>query len=249
MDGFKNEFQFVLKLNNKKVGELNPLLKEFVCGLFYGINDKMIIKSWRNHYQQQKTDVMIKIGQVIKGISIKMGSRNSVHVESLNNFIDFLSQNDIPQDIIEIYIKYHYGDGTLDGSGFNRLSSKEYTINHKKEINILNKYLSNKELIEKATKRFILFGNNSEYSIDAIVYGTPEDFLWLTPKEIIKTQIDNKDKYSTAPHIGNLYIQPLGRCLNRNFKYSYTRKYIQIKWYSLFDDIVYIMNEKINKLI
>lgn len=46
MNGFDNEFQFVMALNNKKVGLLNPMLYDLVCTLFGdSINDDMIIKS------------------------------------------------------------------------------------------------------------------------------------------------------------------------------------------------------------
>ena len=131
INGFANEYNFVLELNNKKVGELNILLRELIYSIYNNINDDMIIKAWRNHYKQ-KSDIIIKIGNAIKGISIKMGTRNSVHAEPINKFISFLRNNKIDEMVIEEYKKYHYADGTIDGSGINRQSKEEYSKNHKK---------------------------------------------------------------------------------------------------------------------
>ena len=50
------------------------------------------------------------------------------------------------------------------------------------------------------------------------------------------------NKYCSAVHFGALVCQPLNRCLNYNNRYSYGRFYVQVKWYSLFDDIIESMN-------
>ena len=70
INGFENEFSFVRELNGKKVGEVNVLLYDFIHDLFYDISDDDIIKCWRNHLLQ-KSDILIRIRQVIKGVSIK----------------------------------------------------------------------------------------------------------------------------------------------------------------------------------
>ena len=111
IDGYINEYNFVLELNNKEVRELNPLLQEFVHSLFKNIKEDTLIKSWRNHYDQ-KSDIFLKVGNVMKGVSEKMGSRNSVHVESINEFKQFLLEHSIPENIINDYLKFHYADGT-----------------------------------------------------------------------------------------------------------------------------------------
>ena len=63
--GYQNEFLFVLEFNNKKVKELNPLLREVVDDLFKDINENDIVKSWRNHINNQKGDIFIKINNVV----------------------------------------------------------------------------------------------------------------------------------------------------------------------------------------
>ncbi len=88
-NGKQNEFDFVLMLNGKKVSSLDPNTYDLIHAIYNNIDDNCIIKSWKNHFKQ-KTDVMISIDGIIKGISIKNGSRNSVHVEPLSSFCFFL---------------------------------------------------------------------------------------------------------------------------------------------------------------
>ena len=245
--GFQNEYDFVLAFNNKKVKELNPLLQDVVYSIFYNIREDDLIKSWRNHYDQ-KTDIFLKIGNAMKGISIKMGSRNSVHVESIDEFVNFLQAHNIPKYIIDEYLKFHYADGTLNNNGKYRLSSEDYKKQNQKKIDEINKYFNNNEIIFDAFNRFVLKGNNSRYSIDGLIYGTPEDFLWITKGDIIDILSKQNNLYCSSPHFSSLVCQPMNRCLNYNKKYEKCREYIQIKWYSLFDDILKQMNDTYIKI-
>ncbi len=89
INGLDNEFAFVLELNNKTIKELNPLCRDLIEAIFPNENENSIIKCWRNHLKQ-KSDILIKINNKIKGISIKKGIKNSVHVEPISQFISFL---------------------------------------------------------------------------------------------------------------------------------------------------------------
>lgn len=246
MEGYNNEYNFVLAFNNKKIKELNPLLQDLVYSIFNNVNEDDLIKSWRNHYDQ-KTDIFLKIGKAMKGISIKMGSRNSIHVESIWSFKRFLVEHNVPNYIICEYLKFHYADGTLNNSGSNRISAEEYKKNHQTKIDEINNYFNNPNIVADAIDRFVLRGNNSEYSIDAIILGTPENFLWLTKNDIVEILNKKNNEYCSSPHFSNLICQPMNRCLNHNEKYEKYRKYIQIKWYSLFDNIIEQMNDEVMK--
>lgn len=70
LSGYDNEFQFVKLLNNKKVKELNPMSLELIESLFGEVNENSIITAWKNHYPQKK-DILIKIDNQIRGVSIK----------------------------------------------------------------------------------------------------------------------------------------------------------------------------------
>lgn len=248
INGIDNEFEFVKYLNGKKVRDLNPMFKELIGYLFPDVNENFIIKSWRNHFSQ-KTDVFIRINGKMKGISIKKGSRNSVHVDRISDFVKFLFENGINKKIVNDYLKYHFADGTTNGKGVKRLSVEEYKINHQNEIDLINKVLNQEKILKNAIDRFVLKGNNSNYYIDAIVYGKYDDFLWLKKEDIYKVIMKKKNIKSTAICFGRLTVQPKTRCLNYNQKYEKDRFCVQIKWYSLFDDIIEFLNDNVGSKV
>ena len=243
-DGYQNEFLFVLAFNNKKVKELNPLLRQVIDESFYDISDEAIIKSWRNHNSYEKADILIKIDDYVRSISIKKGSRNSVHAESIESFKEFLRELEVKEKIIYYYELFHYG---VSFRNFNKvLSSKEYVKKNKRKIKKVNEALKKVE-IDKLIDRFILLGNNSKYRVAGIIDGTPDDFVWITREDIVTSIKNNINRESSSVHIGPLFIQPMNRCINENKKYLWCRDIVQIKWYSLFDDIIINMNNKVNR--
>ncbi len=243
INGFDNEYRFVQEFNGKIVNELNPLLHNIIDDLFLGLKGTEIIYCWRNHYKQ-KSDIFIKINGVMKGISIKMGSRNSMHTERIYGFINFLKENGISEEIIKEYQRFHYADGTLDGTGIKRMSAEEYKTKWQDSVNRINEVLKKESVILNAINRFVLKGNNSFYEIDGIICGESDDFLWINKKDIYDIILSKKDNYCSTVHFGPLVCQPKNRCLNYNDKYEKDRHCIQIKWYSLYDDIIENMNNK-----
>ncbi len=244
ISGEENEFTFVQYLNGKKISMLNPMFKDLIDELFPLENEDSIIKCWKNHLKQ-KSDIFIKINNKIKGISIKKGSRNSVHVERISDFIHFLIENNVKKDTIIEYLKYHYADGSTNGKGLKRLSASEYKKENQKKIDEINKEFNNEKIIKAAIDRFIIKGNNSDYYIDAIIYGEADNFVWITTNDIVNIILSKKDVYSTPVHFGSITCQPKNRCLNYNSLYEKDRFCVQMKWYSLFDDIIENMNNKV----
>ena len=243
-NGEENELKFVQYLNGKRISMLKPMFRELIDELFPLEKEEYLIKCWKNHLKQ-KVDIFIKINNNIKGISIKKGSRNSVHVERISDFIHFLIQNGIKKEIVIEYLKYHYADGSTNGKGLNRLSVEEYKSINQNKIDEINKAFNYEKIIKAAIDRFILKGKNSNYYIDAIIYGEIDDFIWITRKDIIDIIFSKKDVYSTAVHFGPIICQPKNRCLNHNPLYEKDRFCVQLKWYSLFDNIIENMNNKI----
>lgn len=245
ISGRANEYEFVKYLNNKTVGELNPMFREMIDVLFKNPKKTYIIKSWLNKLPQ-KSDFFIKIDDKVKGISVKKGMKNSVHVEGISQFIHFLILNKVPRDIVISYLKYHYADGTTNGQGSTRMSSEEYKLNNQQEIDAINKIFNEDKLLRRAIQRFVLKGNNSSYSIDAIITGEVDDFLWATSQDIEKIIFSKKDSYSTGVHFGSITCQPKNRCLNYNSKYEKDRFCVQLKWYNLQDEIIEFMNQQLS---
>ena len=244
ISGFANEKEFYEYLNHKKVKELNPVFRDLFNVLFDSPKEEDVIKATLN-ITKQKSDLYIRINGITKGISIKKGVKNSVHIETLKEFIKFLKEHKIPQNIIDEVLKYHYADGTMDGTGKHRISSAEYKEKHQDKLDLINKYFSKEAIVKAAIDRFVLIGNNNDESIDAIIYGVIDDFVWITKEEIIKIILKHKDIKRTGLSFGPLFYQPMNRCLNYNQKYEYARHYIQIKWYHLSDAIIEIMSERV----
>lgn len=242
ISGKDNEYKFVQYLNNKKISELNPKFKKLIDKLFPNENNDLIIKCWKNHYKE-KSDIFIKINGIIKGISIKKGNRNSVHVERISDFINFLIENNIDREIVIEYLKYHYADGSTNGKGTKRISVEEYKQKNQHQIDRINQSFNNEKLLRKAIERFITKGKNTNYYIDAMIYGEIDNFIWITKEDIENIMIMKKDTYSSAVHLSLMTCQPKNRCLNYNPLYEKDRYCIQIKWYNIFDDITEYINK------
>ena len=192
--GLQNEHKFSCYLNGSKVKSLTPIFKDLIYTL-YGkkINENARIKC-KVDYNKKKYDLVININDCIKKISIKKGINNSVHVEGISSFIHFLIDSGVSKENVIEYLNYHYADGTTNGTGKNRISCEEYKINNQDKIDKLNIALNNEYILKRAINRFILQGKNSNECIDAIIYGTVDDFMFITKDEIEKI-ILSKKKY------------------------------------------------------
>lgn len=244
INGFDNEYKFVKYLNGKCVGELNPLFRNLINDLYGYLDDKFLVYACRNH-MPQKSDVFIKINDIKKGISIKKGIKNSVHLEAISEFIHFLIENKVEKEIIVEYLKYHYADGSTNGKGEKRLSVSEYKSLHQDKIDKINNVFNQEKLLLAAINRFILKGNNSDYYIDAIIYGEVDGFLWMLKNDIRSVIMSKRDEYSTAVHFGPITCQPLARNLSCNPSLEKKRFCVQLKWYNLCDNIIENMNNKV----
>lgn len=239
--GVKNERDFVNQLNNKRYGEINILLQLFLEDLYeeqFDYNEKIECYKIEKLY---KTDIVISIKSIKKYISIKMGSRNSVHTIGISEFIHFLIENNIPKNIINDYLLYHYGDGTTNGTGINRISVSEFKNKNQKLIDNINEHLNNYELQKTVIEKFVLGKNNSFKGVDAIIHGKPEDFIYIKAKDVKKVLLSFNNFYSTGVHFSKIFCQPTNRCINKNPKYESRRFTVQFKWYSIYDDIIYNM--------
>lgn len=237
INGIQNEIEFVNYLNKRYVYELNPMFFDFILELFGDIKKDDLIFCYKNKLPQ-KADIFISINGIVKGVSIKKGVKNSIHVEGISSFISFLISNHVKREVIIEFLKYHYADGTTNGSGIHRMDSNEYKKDNQENIDLINETFCDEVLIKKIIDRCIIRGRNSNCDIDAIIYGVVDDFIWIKKDDIYKIISDNKNIYSTGLHFGSLFCQPMDRCINRNPLYEKKRYCIQIKWYNISDDII-----------
>lgn len=249
-NGFQNETAFIKKINNKKFKTIDYNLQLFLQDIFDEVNDESKVECYKND-ELQKYDIFIKIGEETKRISIKKGIKNSVHIEPISEFVHFLITNNMPRNMVINFLKYHYADGSTNGKGEKRVAIEEYKKTHQNEIDEINKFINEEHILKKAIDRFVVQGRNSNEKIDGILYGVPEDFIWIKRDDIFNILLNKKDEYSTSIHFSHLTYQPLNRCLNHNSKYEKGRYISQLKWYNISDDIIENMNisaENKNKL-
>lgn len=249
INGYQNECEFSKYLNGRKIKNLNLLFQDFIHRLYGIVNEDLYVKC-NVDYNKKKYDIIININNDIRRISIKKGIKNSVHAESISSFKKFLNDIGIDRKIIVEYLKYHYADGTINGTGEKRLSGEEYKQKHHDKINMINSAINKDYVINEAIERFVIRGKNQNEKIDAIIYGIVNDFMYITSDEIRYIILSKNNINSNGVHFANLYCQPMIRNLNKNPKYERNRFYVQIKWYSLFDDIIeYLNNKTLNKII
>lgn len=239
-NGFYNEIDFINGLNNKHIYELSGPLIEMLKKLYGNISNNKEIILCKKSFKTDKTDIIININGIKKYISIKSDKNNSMHLESITEFNNFLKENNISKELINIYNNYHYA---IENNR-NRLSAKEYQETHQVEINILNSKINEPKILKKAIERFIFKGtHNYNNPVDAIIYGKINNFVCLTKNEIIEYLIKQNDTFN-AIHFSSLVLQPWTRNLNYNPKYENRRNYVQVKWYRLEETIDKILNKE-----
>lgn len=242
--GFQNETDLIGALSNKLYKELNDNLKKFILFLFPEVNNNDKIKCYSGMVGQ-KPDIIIEINNKRKNISIKKGSGNSVHQEDIDLFMDFLTTLDISEEAKIELLKYHWADGTTDGSGKIRVSSAEYKAEHQKEINLINSELNKKEPLTKLITRVLFRGKSDKFDeADVVYYGTINEGHWATKDEIIKYMLNNKFDINSI-HFGPLTYQIWNRCLNFNPNTENRRSVMQVKWGSLERDLLIIEKERV----
>ena len=243
--GIQNEKEIIKCLNNKRFCDLNNNLKKLIRFIYGSIEDDSMVYAWKPN-SFYKTDIVIKVNTIEKNLSIKTGSENSVHIEKLSSFVDFLRGHHINEGVINDLKLYHYGDDTYDGTGIKRYSAEESKLRYTKEIFGVNKYVSYNNILKIIIDRFLFLGmNNSDDRVDYIYYGDSEYGIWASRKEIMYYLILNKCYHLKTIHFSALTYQNWCRNVNRNNKSEAHRDYIQIKWFSIVSDLQKIRNNKL----
>lgn len=240
-NGIKNECELEKSINNIKFCDLNDNLKSFVKFIFNDIKEDDILKCKR-YKTFDKADIYIKLNNEVKNISVKSGTRISVHAEKIETFIEFLKDMHIRKGIIDFLLLYHYGDFTIDGKGNVRLPAKELKERYQKEIKLFNKYINHKNIIKKVIERCLFDGTSKNNMADYIYYGNIEGGLYASKQEIINYFCSSKALEIESPHFSYLTYQNWNRNIVNNPKLEPHRYYCQFKWPSIVDDLKNIRN-------
>ena len=243
--GYQNEIDFVNYFNGKYFSEMDYNSKLFLKELFGNVFDECeMIKSWKNN-MNQKADIFLKCKNTIKRISLKCGNSNSMHSESIENFKRYLKSLNIPYDMINKYVSYHYGynrkeNGEIDFSKL--LSSEEYKKIYQNEIDIFNDYINTTRIIVDMIDRFIVRGRNSDYDIDALVCGRISDYVWIMKNDLYDLILSKRYQDYTSPHIACMTIGPKKRNLNHDSKNHKDRYIVCVRWNFIRKSIIEFKN-------
>lgn len=244
--GFENEDELIEYLNSKKIKDLNSNMKDFIFFIFGNMDEENIIQATSGK-SGQKPDMIITINNVIKRISIKKGTGNSVHQEKVDVFVEFLESINISNETINKLLKFHWGDGTSDGTGSQRISSSDYKQQFPEEIEMINKEFNKEKNIKEFIYRFIMQGKSDDYDIvDALYYGNVNEGHWASKDEIIEYVVNNIFSLDSI-HFGPLTYQIWNRCLNFNPNTENRRRVMQVKWGLLLNDLLIIERNRKNE--
>ena len=244
VNGFQNEQIFISNINGRPYKIQNLLLQDLLKELFPKIKDEDIVYAYK-YGKYAKTDMVLEVNGKKKGISIKKGIKNSVHLEHVNKFLTRYWY--LPRKFKNLFLKYIYADGTTNNTGLERLNGKEYIEKNYEDVYYIKQRLNKMKL--KLLIRFLIIADiKYTVPVDAFIHGEYEDFIWATTDEVLE-HLMNKDLNlkENGLSVSNLYIQSWNKNIKRNPKYEYCRHYFQVKWYNIYDDIIEIMNKRAEK--
>lgn len=237
--GNKNEDEFVQYLNDKKFDDLNDNMKACIEKLFGDVVLKCRdckISAWKLN-DRQKPDCVVEISGVKKYVSLKVGSGNSVHQESLESFCLFLRKNKLSEKAIETLKRFHYGDGTADGTGKERVSASTFTKQNPSLITKLNQEIcTNENLLRNTFERVLFTGRTPKAPrVDLAYHGTITNGSWALRDNIINSLLENRQGGGDV-HFSKLSYQPWARDLKQSSRYPDRRHTSQFKWSTMKED-------------
>jgi hypothetical protein len=232
--GFENEdeiiYEFVTTTNYK---DLNENLKRVVLT----INNNKIPNTFnsKKYGGANKADLSIILDHKEYFISVKKGSGNSLHQESLEDFIAFL-ESDVEKNesVFEDLRYFIWGDGSLDGTApINQripasLIKKKYPL----KIENIQDYFNKHRM--KLTNRFILDGSVSKNRAGFLLYGNITRCIVVEESKVMDF-VNNTIKPPLS--IGVLTFQAWNRNLTGIQNKEKRRGQIQLKWGTLEQDL------------
>ncbi len=241
-NGIANEVKFANIFDKKLVKDLDIAYQELLYNIFNDLKEDDYIECWKSKYKE-KADIKIRINGNIKGISIKMGEKNSVHQEHVNSFSNYLLNIGLSKELIDKLRAYIFG--FINGV---QIDAQTYKKRRYNDIVALEKAFCDYYTRTNLIIRFLFKGKETQfYDADALIHGTPTNFIWATKSEILKYLVDYPLKIIGCVKVGPLFIQCRNRNLQKNINTMYTEEYIQVKWYTMKKDLYLISKERQKK--
>ena len=240
-NGLISEQEIIHGLNNKRVGDISNHLREILRCLFGPLDDNSYVLCTKVD-DANKTDFIIKLDAHERFVSMKQGRAESVHDEEIDSFCKYLKDNGISSKTIETIRLYHFGDGTVDGSGSTRMGYAEVMVWLGERIVDANSELNfSREFVFKTVERCVFLGaKNDNIAADCIYFGDRNYGFVATKKQIYKHLGKRDFAFYDNLHIGPLLLRPHSRYAGRPIVSVRNRRRCVLYWPRLGSDIEFI---------
>ena len=231
--------------DGRRCYELNPSLQHIIRTIFPFIQDDDIIhaelcKDW------DKPDLCIWIGEERHYISLKSGTSQCVHGESIESFVKFYRGLGLSVRSQKALLLNQYGDGTLDGSGGRCFTKSEIWPRIQAEVAFANRELRDPRYVKAGLDRMVFDGTeHSSCSADYLAYGDPSYFVFASRKQMTDFVYSKRYEFLSSLHIGPLQIVPMTRGVETQPRNMWKRHFMRAKWPFLLTDIQYINNKQL----
>lgn len=239
--GKLNEDEMMLALNNHMVKDLIPNLRYLLQELFGALEANEIVTCTQPEIPI-KPDLLITYKGITKGVSVKTGTSEFVHGEPIEKFTIFLKELGISDKTIRTLLLNQFGDGSVDGTGKERMPLYELKYQLAEDIREANTELnSNSTKLIKIFDRLVFSGWNKEVTTaDAIYHGDMFNGIVATKTQITKWLEDKYWDYYDNLHIGPIFLRPHARYIGVEVKNEFYRHKIDGFWTNMLADIRYI---------
>jgi len=195
-DGLDNESEIVNHLNRKKFSEINNNLKSFLKFLNNNreLNKDTIISA-RRLSRNVKTDIIITFNGTNYNVSVKKGTGNSVHQETIDLFVDFINKHTSTSELIEDFRHF------INSFDSNRTYFEKYPQKRKRIQQFFD--LNARPLLI----RFLKTGKFNDGHADYLYHGTLERGKFDTIDNVINSMISKTRWGSASLYVGHLTFQ------------------------------------------
>jgi hypothetical protein len=185
-----------------------------------------------------KPDFTVWKGTKAKNVSVKSGKSDSMGFENIKSFILYLRMKGVSEETQKTLLYYHYGDGTMTGTGNKRLTYEQISSLLLPRIQKANLELNSSKMINLALDRFIFRGSYGRViSADFVLFGGSKFGTLYSQDQIRKAATRKRYCYSRAIHFGPILVQPFLRDVEEKSENPYKRGKIQAKWHYMQSDL------------
>lgn len=202
------ESKVVYLLDKTKIQDLNKEMRSFLRMIYGELDDNEIVRC-EIVDGFRKPDFYVEYQKIRKYISLKTGNAHNLHEEFLETFIDFLKSINVPEEALNLFKFFFWGDGTIDGTSEKCFTMPEAKVKYPEKVKKFNEYFnSDTKLINLIVRRITFEGRATDnVKADYIFHYEEGQLPTVISKEQVWNYITSKNKewfYIDNPHIGPL---------------------------------------------